>query len=146
MPPLEAFSTEDTWSCSDGTTDCSSLFGYLKKNEPIESWPPLNVGNGKGTGGLDLKFTPSEIVLGDLRVNGKSVVSVRKFNLSNFSSLRNGVPRNFRIAYQFVFTTKDGIRGFVFDVLDPATMNELDLRLATWNPTLVTFTNNAWTP
>ena len=144
--PLEASANEDTWSCSDGTTDCSSLFGYLKKNEPVESWPPLTVGNGKGTGGLELKFTPNDIVLGDLIVTGKSIVSVRKFNLSNFSSTRNGVPRQFRIAYQVVFATKDGIRGFIFDVLDYKIMTEVDLRLASWNPALVTFTNNAWTP
>lgn len=143
--PSTVFSQEDTWSCSDGSSDCSSLFGYIQKSEPIDSWPDLTVGNGKGTGGVLLKFTPKEIILGNLIVRAESVRMVRKFNLSNFSSTINGVPRQFRIAYQVYFVAKDGIKGFVFDVLDFKTMNEVDMRLVSWNPTLFTFTNNAWT-
>ena len=142
----KVFSQEDTWSCSDGSSDCSSLFGYIQKSEPIDSWPDLTVGNGKGTGGVLLKFTPKELVFGNLIVRAESVQMVRKFNLSNFSSTINGVPRKFRIAYQVYFATKDGIRGFVFDVLDYKTMNEVDLRLASWNPSLIAFSNDAWTP
>ena len=142
----KALSQEDTWSCSDASSDCSSLFGYIQKSEPIESWSDLTVGNGKGTGGVLLRFTPKELIFGNLIVMADSVQMVRKFNFSNFSSTVNGVPRKFRIAYQVLFVSKDGIRGFVFDVLDYKTMNEVDIRLATWKPGLVAFTSNAWTP
>jgi len=142
----KVFSRDDTWSCADASSDCSSLFGYIQNSEPIESWSDLTVGNGKGTGGVLLKFTPTELIFGNLIVMADSVQMVRKFNFSNFSSTVNGIPRKFRIAYQVLFVTKDGIRGFVFDVLDYKTMNEVDIRLATWKPGLVAFSNNAWTP
>jgi len=143
---LTAPSFAQSLSCLNEKTSCDQSIGILRIQTPLDEWTDLTVGDGKGTGGLILKFLPNALVLGDLRIEKDSIKLVRRFNRSNFSSTINGIPRKFIITYQLYILEGGNVKGVFFDALDYKTMSEIDMRFATWNPALPAYTNNAWTP
>ena len=132
-------------TCVDSKVSCEVSIGVLRIQTPISDWPELTVGDGKGKGGLILKFRPDALILGNLRVSKGNIGLIRRFNRSNFSSTRNGVPGKFVISYQLFVNDVDGTKGVFFDVLDFKTMTQLDMQLSTWHPGLPVYNNEAWT-
>lgn len=132
-------------TCVDNSVSCEGSIGLFSIQTPMSDWPELTVGDGRGKGGLILKFLPEALVLGNLRVSKANISSIRRFNRSNFSSTRNGVPAQFVITYQLYVIDTDGIKGVLFDVLDFKTMSAIDMQLSTWHPGLPIYNNNAWT-
>lgn len=132
-------------TCVDSKVSCEGSIGVFAIQTPISDWSELTVGDGKGKGGLILKFLPDALILGNLRVSKGNISLIRRFNRSNFSSTRNGVPRKFVITYQLYVVDTDGTKGVFFDVLDFNTMRQLDMQLSTWHPGLPILNNEAWT-
>jgi hypothetical protein len=132
------------WSCSADIQECAAMFGMMRyKDGNIESWESLQVGNGKDKK-QELRFTSTDIIVGPLSVSKRALMSVRRYNLSDYRSTVNGVPRRFILRYQFLFKDGDQLKGFIADAMDIKTMRLLDDMLSTWHPLLPIVDNNPW--